>query len=105
MTAEVKHLERLKLVLPRQQQRDGGGQIRQVGPGVAGMVLARVGDGLDGAAGLDEALAEPAVARARPEEVTGTNDQHWHALARSLAQALFHRHADLTLSSDGILWR
>src|SRR5262249_47335882 len=65
---------------------------------------ARVADLSDTLTGLDQALREPVVARTRPKEVSGTDDEHAAAVAGEGLQSTFHLHPDSTLSCLGILW-
>jgi hypothetical protein len=80
VAGEVEYIEAVKLRLPLEQLRDGGGDVGQIGPGVADIRLALVQNRADGLAGLDQALREPAVAGRRSEEVAGAHDERAHTV-------------------------
>jgi len=80
VAGEVEHIEAVKLRLPLEQLRDGGGDVGQIGPGVADSRLTLVQNRADGLAGLDQALREPAVAGRRSEEVAGAHDERAHTV-------------------------
>src|SRR5207247_2206985 len=75
VAAEVKDVEGGEIVGAIEQPRDRSGEVGQVGPSVPHVVPARIDDGAQRAAPLDEALAEPAVARVRAEEVARAHDE------------------------------
>jgi hypothetical protein len=95
MATEVEYIEVGKLRLPVEQLGDSCRHIRQVGPSVAGIRPARIQDGTDGFARLDQALRKPAVAGTRPEEVAGAHDERAHAVPAGGFEALLHFHAIL----------
>src|SRR5262249_17871625 len=98
MSPEVEDVEAVQFRLALQQLRDGGGDVWQVGPRVAGIRLARVHDGAHRFAGLDQALRKPAVAGAWAEEVTGSHNECTQAVAAGGLEAFLHLDADPALA-------
>src|SRR5262245_64398968 len=95
MSAEMEYVERAQLGFPLQQLSDCGGNVRQVGPRVANIRPARIRDGADRFARLDQALCKPAVTTARSEKVARPHDERGHAVAAGCLEPLFHLDAYL----------
>lgn len=105
VTGKVEHVEVGKLGLALQLLRDGGGNVRQVGPGMPDVRAARIQDGANRLARLDQALREPAVAGARPEEVARADDQRAHAVPAGGLELRLHLDADLAFPGHRLLRR
>src|SRR5262245_1843926 len=104
MTLHMKGRETLEGRAPPEQFDNRPRNIRKVRPLMSHTAGAGVADRSDTLAGLDQALREPVVARGRPKEVSGTDDEYTAAVAAVRLQSTFHLHPDSTLSGLGILW-